>query len=406
MRKLFGRMQYVWKLISLLLLTVITYVYAMFQGGFVSWFLFYSFLPFACYSLLLALYPLRSFEVTRTIGQEQFRAGEELKASITIKRKFPFPLIYLIAEETLPRRIAHLNGIDSARKILFPWFKRTVTMEYTLSHMPRGEHQFAAIRLKTGDFFGLFEKEYSFPIVRDFLVYPSYVAIPYQSPLKRYEQGNTQSNQKFIRDTSMAIGVREYQPGDRVSWIDWKASARRNTMMTKEFEQTRSHDVYLIMDRVKSSVFEEIVVFTASTLRSVMKNGAQAGLISFGKEQAVFPLHSGEQQLLKIYDHLARVDCDSPLSLSEIIEQGWNQYDGKKAVKILITGQVNLELVRKLEHRENGHLVKIFLIKERGSKVSNEEKVILDRLNKRGIEADAVFEGHFEEAFTGVRNSL
>ncbi|MEH7748493.1 DUF58 domain-containing protein, partial [Neobacillus drentensis] len=26
----------------------------------------------------------------------------------------------------------------------------------------------------------------------------------------------------------MATGVRDYQPGDRFSWINWKASAKRN----------------------------------------------------------------------------------------------------------------------------------------------------------------------------------
>ena len=42
------------------ILLIATFVFAMFQGGFVSWFLFYTFLPFALYSFVLFFYPLTS----------------------------------------------------------------------------------------------------------------------------------------------------------------------------------------------------------------------------------------------------------------------------------------------------------------------------------------------------------
>nr|MDH3162685.1 DUF58 domain-containing protein [Bacillus licheniformis] len=36
--------------------------------------------------------------------------------------------------------------------------------------------------------------------------------------------------QSFSRkDSTLASGIREYQPGDRFAWVDWKTSARRMT---------------------------------------------------------------------------------------------------------------------------------------------------------------------------------
>ncbi|MCD7036484.1 DUF58 domain-containing protein [Metabacillus sp. GX 13764] len=405
MRKILGRINYAWKLVSLLLLTAAVFVYAMFQGGFVSWFLFYAFLPFAGYTLLLALYPISTFHVSRSISQEQFTAGQALHGEITIKRRVPFPLIYLIAEDCLPEGIRKKNPPGTAKKLLFPWFKRSMTFTYAIPSIPRGEHQFDRIRIKTGDFFGLFEKEVTFSQSKDFLVYPSIIQILYKSPVRRYEQGNTHSSQRLIKDTTMAAGIREYQPGDRVSWIDWKSTARRNTMMTKEFEQTRSHDVYLFMDRTNSHVFEQIVVFTASAANAVLKSGAHAGLVSFGKEIAFFPLQAGNNQLLQISSHLARADCDSDTPFSEVIERGIEEHEGKKALRMLITGEVSLELVRKLEQKESPLTSSLYLIKEKGAALANEEKVLLERLNKRGISASAVFEGNFESAFKGGRSS-
>ena len=46
MKKLWNPFKKVWKFVILLFLIILTFSYAMFQGGFVSWFLFYSFLPF------------------------------------------------------------------------------------------------------------------------------------------------------------------------------------------------------------------------------------------------------------------------------------------------------------------------------------------------------------------------
>ena len=34
-------------------------------------------------------------------------------------------------------------------------------------------------------------------------------------------------------------GVREYQSGDQLSWINWKATAKTNKMMTNEFEEPK-----------------------------------------------------------------------------------------------------------------------------------------------------------------------
>ena len=63
------------------------------------------------------------------------------------------------------------------------------------------------------------------------------------------------SNLQFQRDTSLVAGVRQYQPGDRFSWIDWKATARTNEMMAKEFEIRQSSDLLIVLDRTPSGQF-------------------------------------------------------------------------------------------------------------------------------------------------------
>ncbi|MXI40346.1 DUF58 domain-containing protein, partial [Escherichia coli] len=65
------------RVMMLIILTAAAFCYAMFQGGFVSWFLFYAFLPYALYALLFALIPLRA-TAKRTIQQTSLKAGDVL----------------------------------------------------------------------------------------------------------------------------------------------------------------------------------------------------------------------------------------------------------------------------------------------------------------------------------------
>src|SRR5690625_1931142 len=82
-------------------LFILLYAYAMFQGGFVSWFLFFSFLPIGFYQIILMLYPLQRWEIKRTLSHHTLRAGDSIKVSIKMKRKIPFPLFYCIVEEVV-----------------------------------------------------------------------------------------------------------------------------------------------------------------------------------------------------------------------------------------------------------------------------------------------------------------
>ena len=73
---------------TVLALIGVLFSYAMFQGGFVSWFLFYSFLPFGLCALAIAAYPLHRIQVTRTIASSSYYAGDTL--TVTISLHLPF----------------------------------------------------------------------------------------------------------------------------------------------------------------------------------------------------------------------------------------------------------------------------------------------------------------------------
>lgn len=405
MKKLLENLRSAGKLGTIFLLIALTFVYAMFQGGFVSWFLFYSFIPFGLYSLFLSFYSLKDFEVRRTTSNAEYMAGERFEATIFISRKIPFPLMYIIVEEILPPQLQKCAQSKQSKVILFPWFKRSFAFQYVFDAIPRGEHKFEGIRIKTGDLVGLVEKEQVYPIPEQFLIYPQYVDMVYRQLENRFEQGTTASNVRLQRDTAIAIGVRDYKPGDRFSWIDWKASARKNDIMTKEFEQQQSHDVVIFMDRTKTGQFEQIVTFTASLVRAILRKGAQISFISVGEEQSIYPLRSGDTQHQLIYNHLAKVQDDSVVPFSQIVES-----ESKKIYQpvtfMLVTNKVSFDIIHMVGSFSMRNAdVMLFVVKEKATPLTWEETEVIETIRKHNIFVKVVYEGHFADVFFEVSKS-
>lgn len=402
MKKFFQKFKEIWKLIVLLFLILVTFSYAMFQGGFVSWFLFYSFVPFALYALSLAFYSLKDIKAERVFTKQEYNAGEKFKASIVLERNGSFPLFYVIAEEQSGDTLAGNSDMQKAKAMLFPGFGRVFSFDYSVENLPRGEHLLSGIKLRTGDPLGLIEKNRILPAENKILVYPAYQDMIYRPIAHHFDQGMTASKERVQRDTSMAIGIREYQPGDRFSWINWKATARRNDIMTKEFEQRQSHDVTVLMDCAPESRFEIVVSFTASVIRAILRKGAQVGLLTSSKERSAFPVRGGEAQQQQLLYHLAKIQDESHVPFDRVLEAETFLAQQNNSI-MLITSQLTKELIEKAAfyNQRNGS-VSIFLVKKEKESPTKNEINLRSSANARGIKLVMVHDGQFPEAFSEV----
>jgi len=374
----------------------------MFQGGFVSWFLFYSFLPFAIYCIALCFYSLNELEVSRVLPKSDYNAGETVKVIVTVKRAKAFPLFYLLIEDHLADALKYAPQRKKAKALILPGLKKEFSYEYIIDELPRGEHLFSSFTLRIGDPLGLFEKEKTAEAAGKIIVYPAYSDLLYRPFENQYDQGLTASRERVQRDTTMAIGVRDYQPGDRFSWINWKASAKRNEIMTKEFEQRQSHNVFVVMDCVPDKRFEPVVSFTASLLHAILKKGAQTGLLTLSNERASFPIRGGEQQLQQLFYHLAKIEAKSLRSFDKVLETE-GLFIQQTVSFMLVTAQLTKPLIEKASFlgKRKGSIT-IFLIKGQNESPSENERSLVAIANARGVRVVMVHEGDFKTAFSEV----
>lgn len=399
MKRFLQKLNRIWKLILLFLLVAIVFSYAMFQGGFVSWFLFYSFLPFALYGLLVAGYPIRDWQVKRKINKYEYNVKEEMHVEIELTRRTFFPIFYVMVEDSFSSTIGERM---IGKKMLMPGFRRSLTFKYTVKELPRGEHVFDQLFLQMGDPLGLIEKEKVIIQVDRILVYPPYEEMVYKPLEHHYEQGMTSSKERVQRDTTMAVGIREYQPGDRFSWINWKASARRNNMMTKEFEQKQSHDIMLVLDCEENKRFESVVSFTASAVRAILKKGAQLGFLSVDTNRTIFSIRGGESQQQLLLYHLAKVRTTKEVTLAEVLDNESSQLQ-QQATVMLITSKLTRELVDKAGWLTSKRFnIVLFVVTGKNEDLTSGEKTLSAFAIKRGIRVIHVSEGRFKEAFGEV----
>jgi len=86
--------------------------------------------------------------------------------------------------------------------------------------------------------------------------------------------------------------IREYNCGDDIRFIDWKASARNNKLLIKQYIEERSRTIYLAVDVSHSSIFgsgisnkQERIAEIASVLALVAQHGKdRVGLLLFSDE--------------------------------------------------------------------------------------------------------------------------
>ncbi len=112
------------------------------------------------------------------------------------------------------------------------------------------------------------------------------------------------------------FGVRPYQQGDPLCWINWRASARRRqALFINQFEQERVADVGIILDTRRrsevqvnggESLFELGVQAAAALADSFLSDGNRVGLLLYGLQlDWTFPGY-GKLQRQRILQSLAR----------------------------------------------------------------------------------------------------
>ncbi|WP_235822110.1 DUF58 domain-containing protein [Gottfriedia luciferensis] len=339
--------------------------------------------------------------MTRELPKNVFKVGDPIKVIITVKKSFFLPVFYFLIEENFSNNLHSTDKQTFTKELILAGFKKECSFDYVIPKLPRGEYFINPLTIKIGDPLGIFESKRKFNMTNRFVVFPQYSELSYRVLEHQNNHGSTVSSHHFHRDRSMAVGIREYRSGDRFSWINWKASAKRNEMMTKEFEVIQSNDQFVIMNCAQNDLFESIVSFTASFLHTVLKSGIQVGFLTNNKNRDSFPIRGGEGHFQELLYHLAKIEANHTSPIELVLENELRLIQQNVSYN-LITTDLSKNLLEKaslMKNREGSFT--IFVIKAKSMVVSESEKSLISTANARGVKTIIVREGNFNAAFTG-----
>ena len=185
----------------------------------------------------------RSIRLVRTPDFYRASVGDIFKEQYEISNTSRLPGLWVEVynEMALPtaagsRLLTRVRAREKQTYVARTWLTR------------RGGFPLGPTTLRVSDPLGLFHAERHFPAERTLVILP--MVFPIQSFLSPagLVSGGAVIRRKTTDITPHAAGVREYVTGDPMKRIHWPTSARRGSLMVKEFEQDPQAEVWLFLD--------------------------------------------------------------------------------------------------------------------------------------------------------------
>ena len=123
-------------------------------------------------------------------------------------------------------------------------------LEYHLRPVERGVYGFGKVHLLLRSRFRLFVRQFTFDQTAEVSVYPSVLEMK-QLELRTFSEIATTSGIRTLRrigHTYEFDQIKDYVAGDEYRSINWKATSRRAKLMTNQYTDEKSQQVYSVID--------------------------------------------------------------------------------------------------------------------------------------------------------------
>ncbi len=257
-------------------------------------------------SLLWQWRVLRAIKVRREMADHAF-LDDLVPVKLTVSNSSRLPLPWLTLREAIPADLPLAPDSSRPNWLLNLRSREQSHFSYTLWCKTRGRYTVgpaegaAGVILEPGN--DPVGERLSWPELNHLTVYPQIVPLEQLGLPSRLPLGNLKTRQPLLSDPSRIAGIRDYQPGDDPRHIDWRSSARLNTLQIKQFERSRQMPLAILLDmklldyQYARRIDSEVSIVVAASLANRANQLRQPfGLYSNGFD----PFFRSYQELLQI----------------------------------------------------------------------------------------------------------
>jgi uncharacterized protein (DUF58 family) len=238
---------------------------------------------------------LLGLEVRRSLGAETVEIGGTVESRLVLHNHKRLPALWVFWRDAIEPGLA-ADGVTCGFQTLTS--EETLHTACTLHGVRRGLYRVGPAVIESSDPLGLVRRFRVEPEVRFLTVLPRTVAIGTGWPLGHRPIHEVPRRRSLFEDPSRFLGVRDYQAGDSLRRIHWRATARSGRLQVKLYEPAVLEGVFLAVEMGKASFprgpdetgedpgVELTVTAAASIAEFVLAHGQAVGLTSNGGDAA------------------------------------------------------------------------------------------------------------------------
>ncbi len=363
----------------------------------VAWLLNLGLLVYAAYVLVVVFFLshifstgwINSVSAKRKIKQRVAETGDVVSVAIKATNTGKLPISWVLIEDMLHGAAPGTRGQGlevTGRHIEVTDFRDgQQQMFYQLKCHRRGYYQIGPMVAESGDLFGLNRR---FRVLQEpdyLLVHPRFIELEGYDLASRRPIGEIVMTHRLFEDPTRIAGIRNYQNGDSLSRIHWRATARTGQLQSKVYEASSVAGASILLDFHTTSfqkndepVRSELAVSCAASIaNAVHQMRQQVGLVSNGRDAAdrirvegwqgdrrtrneaqrsatmdtendrlqpvVVPTQRSDHQFMTILQTLARLEKSDGLDFFEFVAQVQQRLP-RDATIIAVLSRVDLEV--------------------------------------------------------------
>jgi len=298
-----------------------TYVAGRVVGTWELYLFAFAFLAAVIVSWLLVIATGRRIRVTRSLIPERPMAGDEPEFSLLVKNESLLPGPQL----TLRSPLEGLSTGDLELEVESLAPRRQRTFKVHAGSVNRGVHVLPAVRARAEDPLGIAGSVHKVSAPLPVVVYPR---IAFLESCSLYPDIGLRHDWSGLRGlptpgASEFRGIRPHQPGEPLSHIDWKSTAKTGILMLREMEEPAGADITVLLDGTADRVlgdgpdtnFELAVRVAGSVADFALRAGRGVSLLRHEREssRARLTAHGGGRRTLLEMLAEARPNASAPL---------------------------------------------------------------------------------------------
>lgn len=300
-------------IIGVIFLFILAYLFPMFYNA--AWYVLYILLVFLIIDTLL-LFASGKKIVGNRIMSEKLSNGDENEIKIAINNQYSFPIYSKIIDE-IPFQFQQRN-FEVKRKI-----KALGKDNYTYILRPteRGEYSFGNLNIYAASPLRLVSRRFTYNKNQMVPTYPSYMQLR-KYDLMAFSNNLFQYGLKKIRRIGHTMEfeqIKDYVQGDDLRTINWKATAKKSQLMVNQFQDEKSQNVYMIIDKGRVmkmpfnglSLLDYAINATLVLSNVILKKQDKAGMFTFSKKvENRVVAEKRQSQMQQIMESLYNIKTD------------------------------------------------------------------------------------------------